>query len=155
MDKFDVDSALVHKLADLLAETGLGEIKYEADGKRVRVARPNGAAPHGGAHTATDTAPPAPAAAAEPTGDLNGDALAAHPGAVTSPLVGIVFLSRSPGEPAFVNIGNEVAAGQTLMLIEAMKTYNEVRAGRAGRLVQIAVADHQPVEFGEVLAVIE
>ena len=148
-DDFDIDADLVRKLADLLSETGLAEIEYEADGKRVRVARPQGgtavAAPAPAAPAAATAAAPAPASA-DP---------ASHPGAVTSPMVGTVYLSPSPEEPRFVNEGDSVRAGQTLMLVEAMKTFNEVKAPRAGTLVQIAVEGGQPVEFGEVLAIIE
>jgi acetyl-CoA carboxylase biotin carboxyl carrier protein len=149
-DNFDIDPDLVRKLADLLNETGLAEIEYEDNGKRVRVAMPGA-----GAVTAAVAAPPvaAPAAAAAPAPG-GGDA-AAHPGAVTAPMVGTVYLAQSPEDPPFVKAGDTVREGQTLLLIEAMKTFNEVKAPRAGMVQSIAVASGQPVEFGEVLAIIE
>ena len=149
-DNFDIDPDLVRKLADLLNETGLAEIEYEDNGKRVRVAMPNA-----GAVTAAVAAPPvaAPAAAAVPA--PGGGDVAAHPGAVTAPMVGTVYLAQSPEDPPFVKAGDTVREGQTLLLIEAMKTFNEVKAPRAGTVQSIAVASGQPVEFGEVLAIIE
>ncbi len=146
-DNFDIDPDLVRKLADLLNETGLAEIEYEDNGKRVRVAMPGV-----GAVTAAVAAPPVAAAAAPAPG--GGDA-AAHPGAVTAPMVGTVYLAQSPEDPPFVKAGDTVREGQTLLLIEAMKTFNEVKAPRAGTVQSIAVASGQPVEFGEVLAIIE
>ncbi len=146
-DNFDIDPDLVRRLADLLNETGLAEIEYEDNGKRVRVAMPGV-----GAVTAAVAAPPVAAAAAPAPG--GGDA-AAHPGAVTAPMVGTVYLAQSPEDPPFVKAGDSVREGQTLLLIEAMKTFNEVKAPRAGTVQSIAVASGQPVEFGEVLAIIE
>ncbi|MEK9899865.1 MAG: acetyl-CoA carboxylase biotin carboxyl carrier protein subunit [Rhodospirillaceae bacterium] len=146
-DNFDIDPDLVRRLADLLNETGLAEIEYEDNGKRVRVAMPGA-----GAVTAAVAAPPVAAAAAPAPG--GGDA-AAHPGAVTAPMVGTVYLAQSPEDPPFVKAGDTVREGQTLLLIEAMKTFNEVKAPRAGTVQSIAVASGQPVEFGEVLAIIE
>ena len=145
-DKFDVDADLVRKLAELLAETGLGEIEYEDAGKRIRVATP-GAAP------ANISAVPVAneESAAE---DLNSDA-AHHPGAVTSPMVGTIYMSPAPGEPPFARPGESVVEGQTILMVEAMKTFNEIAAPRSGTLARIMVADGQPVEFGEVLALIE
>jgi len=149
-DNFDIDPDLVRKLADLLNDTGLAEIEYEDNGKRVRVAMPGA-----GAVTAAVAAPPvaAPAAAAAPA--PGGSDAAAHPGAVTAPMVGTVYLAQSPEDPPFVKAGDTVHEGQTLLLIEAMKTFNEVKAPRAGTVQSIAVASGQPVEFGEVLAIIE
>lgn len=149
-DKFDVDADLVRKLAELLAETGLGEIEYEDAGKRIRVATP-GAAP------ANISAPPitVPVANEENAAeDLNSDA-AHHPGAVTSPMVGTIYMSPAPGEPPFARPGESVVEGQTILMVEAMKTFNEIAAPRSGTLARIIVADGQPVEFGEVLALIE
>ena len=149
-DGFDIDADLVRKLADLLSETGLAEIEYEVNGKRVRVARPQ----HGVATVAA--APPAPAAATQ-SADAATQATdpAAHPGAVTSPMVGTVYLASAPGEPPLVREGSQVSAGQTLMLVEAMKTFNEVKAPTSGTVVRVAVESGQPVEFGELLAIIE
>lgn len=142
MAKFSIDADLVHKLADLLRETGLGEIEYEADGCRVRVALPAvaGAAP----------VVQVPAAADAGTG-----AEANLTGAVVSPMVGTVYLSSVPDEAPFVRAGDRVSEGQTLLLIEAMKTFNEIKADRAGTVTRILVANGQPVEYGEALAIIE
>lgn len=148
-DPFDIDADLVRKLADLLAETGLAEIEFEDGGKRVRVARSGAAASAPvvvAAATPAQSAPPAAPAAPDAS---------ANPGAVTAPMVGTVYLAQSPEDPPFVRAGENVSEGQTLMLIEAMKTFNEVKAPRAGTVKNIAVASGQPVEFGEVLAVIE
>lgn len=152
-DPFDIDPDLVRKLADLLNETGLAEIEYEDNGKRVRVAMPGVGAPV--AQVAAVAAPAAPPAAAAASSSAGGGDPAAHPGAVTSPMVGTVYLAQAPEDPPFVKAGDSVREGQTLLLIEAMKTFNEVKAPRAGTLVSIAVASGQPVEFGEVLAIIE
>lgn len=149
-DKFDVDAELVRKLAELLAETGLGEIEYEDAGKRIRVAT-SGAVP------ANISPPPVtvPVASEEPApAETNGDA-EHHPGAVTSPMVGTIYMSPAPGEPPFVSPGESVVEGQTILVVEAMKTYNEIGAPRSGTLSRFVVADGQPVEFGEVLALIE
>jgi acetyl-CoA carboxylase biotin carboxyl carrier protein len=145
-EAFDIDADLIRKLAGLLEETGLGEIEYEAGGARVRVVRPGGVAV---------AAPPAPVVAAPPPQTAAAPAAENHPGAVTSPMVGTVYLSAAPGEPPLVRVGDTVSAGQTLLLIEAMKTFNEVKAPRAGTLVSIAVDSGQPVEYGETLAVID
>lgn len=145
-DPFDIDADLVRKLSDLLSETGLGEIEYEDGSKRIRVARPTAAAsaPVVAALPA-ETLQTAPA----PTAD------AVHPGTVSSPMVGTVYLSQSPGEPPLVKAGDTVSEGQTLMLIEAMKTFNEVKSPRSGTVAKIAVTSGQPVEFGELLAIVE
>ncbi len=150
-DPFDIDPDLVRKLADLLNETGLAEIEYEDNGKRVRVAMP-GVGPQVVA-AATPAAAPVPGAGTSAA--ATGGDPAAHPGAVTSPMVGTVYLAQAPEDPPFVKAGDSVREGQTLLLIEAMKTFNEVKAPRAGTLQSIAVASGQPVEFGEVLAIIE
>jgi len=149
-EKFDVDADLVRKLAELLAETGLGEIEYEDAGKRIRVANP-GAAPVGVA------AAPAAAPAAAATGEADDHPadVAHHPGAVTSPMVGTIYMAPAPGEPPFVKAGDQVTEGQTILMVEAMKTFNEIAAPRSGTLSQIVVKDGQPVEYGEVLALID
>ncbi len=147
-DPFDIDAEFIRKLADLLSETGLGEIEYEDGGKRIRVARP-GVAP---APTIAVTAAAAetPAAAAPASA-----ADSSHPGAVSSPMVGTIYLAQTPGDPPLVKAGDTVSEGQTLMLIEAMKTFNEVKAPRGGKVASIAVSNGQPVEYGELLAIIE
>ena len=150
MTRFDVDSELVLKLASLLREAGLGEIEYEAEGRRIRVALPRTAAPavvH--THGAQDAPATGEAASAAPA------ATADHGGAIPSPMVGTVYLSSGPGEPPFVTVGQAVLAGQTVLLIEAMKTFNEVKAHRAGTLSRMLVGNGQAVEYGELLALIE
>ena len=143
MAKFEPDDALIRRLAALLEETGLSEIEYEADGRRVRVALP--------ASPVREAAAPAAAEAieAESVPDT------AHPGAVLSPMVGTIYLSPTPDEPPFVRAGDQVDKGQTLMLIEAMKTFNEINSHRSGAVTRILVANGQPVEYGEVLAIID
>lgn len=150
-----IDTRLVRKLADILTETGLSEIEVEHGGLKVRVARTVAAAatvqyaapaPMPAASIAAH-APPA-AVAAEATPPAKGDP-------VKSPMVGTVYLQPNPGTPAFVKVGDMVEAGQTLFIIEAMKTMNPVPAPRAGKIVQVLIEDAQPVEFGEPLAIIE
>ncbi|MCZ6509703.1 MAG: acetyl-CoA carboxylase biotin carboxyl carrier protein [Alphaproteobacteria bacterium] len=149
-DKFDVDADLVRKLAELLAETGLGEIEYEDAGKRIRVAMP-GAAPAN-----VSTAPiTVPAASEGNATDSQSPDVMNHPGAVTSPMVGTIYMSPAPGEPPFVRPGETVDEGQTILVVEAMKTFNEIAAPCSGKLSRIIVADGQPVEYGEILALIE
>ena len=147
-NKFDVDSALVKKLGKLLDDTGLTEIEYEEDGRRIRVARTAAGVVAAAAPAAAPASTSAPAEApVKPQGP--------NPNAVTAPMVGVVYLSSDPGAPPFVKVGDTVNEGQTLLLIEAMKTFNPVRAARAGRIAQILVADKTPVEFGEELVVLE
>ncbi|NNE83868.1 MAG: acetyl-CoA carboxylase biotin carboxyl carrier protein [Alphaproteobacteria bacterium] len=150
-DKFDVDADLVRKLSELLTETGLGEIEYEDAGKRIRVAMP-GAAP-ASISAAPVTVPAASESAAE-SGAQSADA-STHPGAVTSPMVGTIYMSPAPGEAPFVRAGETVAEGQTILVVEAMKTFNEIAAPRSGTLARFIVTDGQPVEYGEALALIE
>ncbi|MFN0044688.1 MAG: acetyl-CoA carboxylase biotin carboxyl carrier protein [Alphaproteobacteria bacterium] len=140
-----IERALVLELAALLEETGLTEIEYAQGDWRVRLAR----------HAAAIAVAPAPtpAPAALPVRDAVPDA--SHPGAVPSPMVGTAFLAREPGSAPFVKIGQAVREGETLLLIEAMKTYNEVRAPRAGKVARILVGDGTPVEFGETLLILE
>ena len=152
MSRLPIDTAEIRALAEILAETGLTEIEVSDGESRVRVVR----AP---AITPAAFAPPAPVATVQVQAAAPEAVLAApvadHPGAVTSPMVGIAYLSSEPGMPAFVTIGQTVAAGQTLMLIEAMKTFNQIKAPRAGTITRILVASGQPVEYGEALMVLE
>lgn len=157
MAKTSFDSGLVRSLASLLDETNLTEIEYESDGTRIRVARQitYGAFP---APAAPSFAVPAsegkPAQVKE---DLSSVALAKedHPGALKSPMVGVAYLAPEPGKPNFVAVGDSVAAGATILLIEAMKTYNPIRAAKAGKVTAILVEDGSPVEYGEPLVIIE
>jgi len=152
MSQTAIDTDAVRALADLLDETGLTEIEYESGDLRVRVSR-------GMAATAVAAPTPAGAAApqAQPAGGTGpgGTVAEDHPGAVTSPMVGVVYLAPEPGAANFVKVGDTVEEGATLLLIEAMKTFNPVRAPRAGRVAALLVSDSTPVEYGEPLVVIE
>ncbi|MPZ34069.1 MAG: acetyl-CoA carboxylase biotin carboxyl carrier protein [Rhodospirillales bacterium] len=151
MAKFEMDTEFVRKLAQLLHETHLGEIELADGDKRIRVARQAVVA----APAAVPVAAAAPAAAA-PAAALAGDAdLGKHPGAVKSPMVGTAYLAPEPGKPNFVAVGDKVTAGQTLLIIEAMKTFNPIKAPKAGTVMQILVANAHPVEFGEPLMIVE
>ena len=140
--EFNVD--LIRKLADLLDETGLTEIEYENKGRRIRVCR--AAAPTVAA--ATVAAPAPETVSAEASGSPAGLT-------ITSPMVGTVYLAPEPGAAPFVREGDDVSEGQTIMLIEAMKTYNPVRAPRDGTIARILIGDATPVEFGEELMILE
>jgi acetyl-CoA carboxylase biotin carboxyl carrier protein len=144
-----VDQDMIRELSALLDETGLTEIEIEQDGQRVRVARNAGRALP--AHIAPASAPPAPVAmsTSKPTD------LAKHPGVVTSPMVGTAYMAAEPGGKPFIEVGSKVKAGDTLMIVEAMKTMNQFPAPRAGTVIQILFEDGQPVEFGEPLVIIE
>jgi len=150
------DQALIRDLAGLLEETGLSEIEIEREGMRVRVARQVtvAAAVHPG-----PAASAAMAAAAAPAGAAPAAAAVAdpgkHPGAVPSPMVGTAYLAPEPSAAPFVEIGARVAQGQTILIIEAMKTMNHIPAPKAGVVTAILVGNGQPVEFGEPLAIIE
>jgi acetyl-CoA carboxylase biotin carboxyl carrier protein len=142
------DSALIRELALLLDETSLTEIEIERAGLRVRVAR----------NITLSAAMPAgfqPAAAAAISAPAAGADLAKHPGMVPSPMVGTAYWSPEPGAKPFIDVGSKVSAGQTLLIIEAMKTMNQIPSPRAGTVTQILVEDGQPVEFGEPLVIIE
>jgi acetyl-CoA carboxylase biotin carboxyl carrier protein len=143
-----VDQALIRELADLLTETGLTEIEIDRDGTRVRVARTVTVAASA-PQVVTHAAPVAAAPAAAPVSDTN------HPGAVHSPMVGTAFRAPEPGGRPYVDIGDQVRQGDTVLIIEAMKTMNQIPAPRAGKVVKILVDDGQPVEFGEPLLIIE
>ncbi len=149
-----IDPNLIRELAQLLEETGLSEIEIERDGQRVRVARQKpGAHDAGGAATIAAEAPPVNAAAIESIPAQND--LAKHPGVVISPMVGTAYRGPEPGAMPFVDVGGQVAAGATLLIIEAMKTMNQIPAPRAGTVTKILIEDGQPVEFGEPLMIIE
>ena len=141
-----MDADLIRELADLLSETGLTEIEIEHKDMRVRVAR--GGAPTPAVMAAPPTAVSSPDAASDTTS-------AAHPGTVASPMVGTVYRSPEPGADTFVEVGSTVSEGQTVMIVEAMKTMNHIPSPRAGTITQILVEDGQPVEYGEPLVVIE
>ncbi len=151
MGKLDVDKELIRELATLLDETGLTEIEISDEDNRLRVARTNAAAtavaPN--AVAAPAPAPDNPAPASGPVYDES------HPGAITSPMVGTAYRSPEPTAPAYVNVGDQVSEGQTVALIEAMKTFNEILADRGGTVKAILFDNQSPVEFGDVLLVIE
>jgi acetyl-CoA carboxylase biotin carboxyl carrier protein len=147
--KHDDDSALIRELALLLDETNLTEIEIERSGLRVRVARNISIA-------ATVPAPVQAVAAAPVVVAATAAAdMSKHPGAVTSPMVGTAYWAPEPGAKPFIEVGAKVSVGQTLLIIEAMKTMNQIPSPRAGTVTQILVEDGQPVEFGEPLVIIE
>jgi acetyl-CoA carboxylase biotin carboxyl carrier protein len=147
------DADLIRRLAELLAETGLSELEYESDGYRIRVARETAPAP-------PPSVPPAPQSPSSestphrsemPSGANGAD----HPGAVTAPMVGVAYLAPQPGTAPFVQVGETVSEGQTLLVIEAMKVMNQIRSPRGGRIARILIADAEPVEYGAALMLIE
>ena len=142
------DSALIRELALLLDETNLTEIEIERAGLRVRVARNISIA----ASIPTSYQPAAIAAAPAPVAFAD---VAKHPGLVPSPMVGTAYWASEPGAKPFIEVGSKVSVGQTLLIIEAMKTMNQIPSTRAGTVTQILVEDGQPVEFGEPLVIIE
>jgi acetyl-CoA carboxylase biotin carboxyl carrier protein len=144
------DSALIRELALLLAETSLTEIEIERAGLRVRVARNIGIT----AAIPTNLPAAAPALSVAPASGIGADA-AKHPGAVPSPMVGTAYWASEPGAKPFIEVGSKVSVGQTLLIIEAMKTMNQIPSPRAGTVTQILIEDGQPVEFGEPLVIIE
>jgi acetyl-CoA carboxylase biotin carboxyl carrier protein len=151
MAKFEPNDDLIRRLAALLEETGLSEIEYEAEGKRIRVGR--GGGPVADAPAGKPAAPPAAPAAPAPGAAPGAEAVPA--GAVTSPMVGTVYTAAEPGAPSLVKVGDRVTEGQTLLIIEAMKVMNPLASPRAGTVTRILVSDGQPVEFGEPLLIVE
>jgi len=149
-----IDARLVRRLADILTETGLSEIEVEHGGLKIRVAKNLVAAPMQVMHAAAAPVAPAAPAAAAPAAAEAAPTVRAKGDEVKSPMVGSVYLQPEPGSEPFVKVGDTVAAGQTLMIIEAMKTMNPIPAPKAGKVLEILVEDGQPVEFGEPLAVI-
>jgi acetyl-CoA carboxylase biotin carboxyl carrier protein len=146
---FGVDHDLIRELTKLLDDTGLTEIEIEQDGRRVRVARNAGTVMAAAPAPRASSAAPAPAAAPAPV------EASKHPGLVVSPMVGTAYGAPEPGAKPYVEIGSKVKAGDTLLIIEAMKTMNQIPAPRAGTVTQILFEDGQPVEFGEPLVIIE
>ena len=161
-EKGQLDTGMIKDLAELLVSTGLSEIEVEMEreGLKVRVARQVTALPAAAALVAAPVAA-APARAtevraAEPVAEGRPAAdPASHPGAVKSPMVGTAYVAPEPGAPPFIEIGTRVAQGQTVLIIEAMKTMNHIPAPRAGTVTQILVGNGQPVEYGEPLLIIE
>jgi acetyl-CoA carboxylase biotin carboxyl carrier protein len=147
-----IDARLVRRLAGILNDTGLSEIEVEHDGLKIRVARTLTAAAPVAMAAPAFAAPPSPAPVAEPASAPTPAPAAGD--AVKSPMVGTVYLQPQPDPPSFVQVGDTGAEGQTLMIVEAMKTMNPIPAPRAGKILEIIVANGQPVEFGEPLAII-
>ena len=152
------DPATIRELAQILRESDLTEIELVDNDMRVKLVRQVTVAPMAmpvaaAAHAAPSAAPAAAAAPAPaaPAAEVDAD----HPGAVNSPMVGVAYLSPAPTSAPFVTIGSKVTQGQTLMLIEAMKTYNQIKAPRAGTVTRILVESGTPVEFGEPLMIVE
>ncbi len=140
MARFDIDHELVRGLAKLLDETGLTELEYAKGREKIRVSRSAAASPRAAVSGAAEAAAPV---------------VSDNTTAVMAPMVGTVYLSPEPQSPPFVSPGDTVSEGQTLLLIEAMKTFNPVRAPRAGRIVRILVVDGTPVEYDEKLMIVE
>lgn len=150
--KTESEHQLIRELADLLSETDLTEIEIERKDFRIRVARGAlAAAPM----TASQVLAAPSSAPHDPHSPSKGNDLASHPGTVISPMVGTAYRSPEPGAPSFIEIGSEIKEGDTVMIIEAMKTMNQIPAPRSGKVSSILVEDGQPVEFGEPLVVIE
>lgn len=149
-DGGSLDTDLIRELATLLDETSLTEIEIEIEGRRFRVARNVNVA-------ATAVAAPAPVVLdhAEPKRRASSEDAGVHPGSVTSPMVGTAYRSPEPGAAPFIEIGSTVTSGQTLLIIEAMKTMNHIPSPKSGKVTAILVEDGQPVEYGEPLVVIE
>lgn len=146
-DKFN--SELVRELAELLNDTGLTEIEYGQDDWHIRVAKNITVSA-----AAVAPAAYAPAGAAAPAAGDEGD-LSNHPGAVTSPMVGVAYLSPDPDSPQFVNVGDNVAEGATLCLVEAMKVFNPIHAPKSGKVTRILISTGSPVEYGDPMFIIE
>ncbi|QDG77219.1 acetyl-CoA carboxylase biotin carboxyl carrier protein [Labrenzia sp. PHM005] len=158
-DNKSFDTALIRDLAVLLDETNLTEIELEQGETRIRVAREiSFTAPVSVAAPAAAPAPVAPVAAAAPAATAAPAPAAdasSHPGTITSPMVGTAYLAAEPGAAPFIQVGDKVAEGQSILIIEAMKTMNHIPATKAGTVKQILVEDAQPVEFGEPLIIVE
>ncbi len=144
-----LEAAWIRELAGILEETGLTEVEIERDSVRLRVSR------QGGIASPVVAAPPAPVAQAPIASAPAQPASDDHPGAVRSPMVGTAYLSASPGAPPFIKEGGTVSEGQTIMIVEAMKTMNPIAAPRSGTVTKILVRDTQPVEFDEPLIILE
>ncbi len=156
--KLDIDEKQIKRLAQMLGETGVTEIEVEEAGRRIKVARqasPQISHPPVAAAPSLPAAPAANAVAPSPPVPAPSAERGSPAGAVTSPMVGTVYMSPEPGNPAFVSVGDQVSEGQTLLIIEAMKVMNNLPSPRAGTVKEVLVRDGQPVEYGEALMVIE
>ncbi|WP_267177709.1 acetyl-CoA carboxylase biotin carboxyl carrier protein [Sneathiella aquimaris] len=154
MSKLDIDKDVIRELAEIMNETGLGEIEVEHGSSRLRVSRNSSVASQAVPQMVAAPAPLAPAAPAAVEAAPAADA-ASHPGAVKSPMVGTAYLSPEPGAAEFIKVGDSVSQGQTLLIVEAMKTMNPIAAPKGGKILDVLVSDSQPVEFGQPLVIIE
>lgn len=149
--KLDIDDELIRKLAEIMDDTGLTEIEIGSEGLSVRVARGNTAVTY-----AAPPQAPAPASNAASSANQTSEiSHADHPGVVTSPMVGVAYTSAEPGAAPFINVGDTVTSGQVVMLIEAMKVFNQIKAPKGGVVKKIIVESGSPVEFGEPLLIVE
>jgi acetyl-CoA carboxylase biotin carboxyl carrier protein len=160
MSRLSFDPEDIRELAAILDETGLSEIEIAEKDRRIRIVRspaPMGfAMPYQEAHAQAHTVAPSPAATPVVISpEMRAEPDANHPGAVPSPMVGVAYLSPDPESPNFVSIGQRVEIGQTLLLIEAMKTFNQIKAPRAGTVSRVIASSGTPVEFGEVLMIVD
>ncbi len=149
MTRIPTDPEQIRQLAAVMAENGLTEVELADKDTRIRVVR--GAAGAGFASQPTAASETAQRQATLAAADNGSN----HPGAVTSPMVGVAYLAPEPGVPNFVSIGQQVSAGQTLLLIEAMKTFNQIKATKAGTVTRIVIQNSTPVEYGELLMIVE
>ncbi len=148
MTRIPTDPEQIRQLAAVMAETGLTEVEISDKDTRIRVVRGGAVVSHA-AVAAAPVSAPAPIIAPLPEHGPT------HAGAITSPMVGVAFLAPEPGAANFVTAGQQVTAGQTVLLIEAMKTFNQIKAPRAGTVTKIVVQNSSPVEYGEVLMIVE
>jgi acetyl-CoA carboxylase biotin carboxyl carrier protein len=152
--RIPTDPEQIRQLAVVMADNGLTEVELSDKDTRIRIVRGNvstGAAPQ-------SSAPPPviiSEAALRQAAMTGTESTALHPGSVTSPMVGVVFLAPEPGAPNFISVGQQVSVGQTLLLIEAMKTFNQIKATRSGTVTKIVVQNSTPVEYGELLMIVE
>ncbi len=159
MSKLNIDKKAIRDLAEIMNETGLGEIEIETDDHRIRVSRGSTGSTQAVYATAPAAAPAAAPQAAAPAAaepaPTAAETASNNPGAVKSPMVGTAYMSPEPGAPAFIKPGDTVSEGQTLLIVEAMKTMNPIAAPKAGKVVEILVSDQEPVEFGQPLVIVE
>ena len=149
MSKLNIDETLVRRMSKLLDETGLSEIEYEENGTKIRVSKKTTNLLDSQGLNSKSSTTQEKLITDNKDSDINAQ------GSVLSPMVGTIYMSSTPGEPPFVQIGDLVTKGQTILVVEAMKTFNEIIAPISGTVSKLLVIDSQPVEFGELLALIE
>ena len=153
MTRIPTDPEQIRQLAAVMAETGLTEVELSDKDTKIRVVR-NLTSTSESRHTTPSPVVTYDASLSRPT-PPSVEVSQNHPGSVTSPMVGVAFLAPEPGSPNFVSPGQQVVAGQTLLLIEAMKTFNQIKASKAGTVTKIVVQNSAPVEYGELLMIVE